>query len=480
MDGILGYFFSYDPTAPVSVVSLWFWMAMLVVLPAYFLICRRRAAMLSFVTLFSLFFAYKAGGWCVTVLLGKIVVDWLLVNWLQSLSVRRQRRTLLAVAITLSVATLAVFKYAGFAASLFAFDWSKVDWVVPVGISFYTFRSVSYLVEVYRGTVPPRVTLLEYAFYLSYFPALMAGPIVRADVFLGQLRLPVRITRRKLYSGLWLVLLGLLKKSAIADYLGQFNSLVFDNPSGYSGLENLLALLGYGAQIYFDFSGYSDMAIGLGRVMGIDLGVNFRTPYKSRNIGDFWRRWHISLSSWLRDYIYIPLGGSRNGRARMVMALMVTMVVGGIWHGAGWGFILWGFMHGLGLVVHKLFLARRKTDERRWRRWLSVAATFCFVTVLWPFFRASDFSQAVEMLRKIAVDVDFSFMLAFWAERSLWVVVFLLAYVLIFLPTSFGEKAEKGFIKLPWLVKLLLILVIVQTVLELGTESVAPFIYANF
>lgn len=331
-----------------------FWLVLLVFYPIYGLLYRRRSAMMAFVVAFSLLFAYKVGGLIALSVLVKAVVDYWLSVWLSNIRSRSRRRALLVCCVLLSVGVLVWFKCDGgmmqSVASIVGANFRLTDTVVPVGISFYTFRSVSYMVDVYRGVIIAPRRMLDYVFYLTYFPVLVAGPIVRAAEFFPQLEGNRRITPPMLYAGLFLMMKGLLKKAVVADYLAQFNNLVFDNPAGYSGTEALLALLGYSAQIYLDFSGYSDIAIGMSRTLGIELPLNFRSPYKSVSITEFWRRWHISLSSWLRDYIYIPLGGSRCGRWRTRFNLLLTMAVGGAWHGAGFTFVVLGVgtRHGIG------------------------------------------------------------------------------------------------------------------------------------
>ena len=210
--------------------------------------------------------------------------------------------------------------------------------IAPVGISFYTFRTISYVVDVYKGKMPPVESYLQYLFYLSFFPCLVAGPVVRAKDFMPQLERTTDVTKAEIYGGFWLVMVGVVKKAVIADYLAQYSSIIFGSPEtlqGYSGFELLMAGIGFTVQLYADFSGYSDMAIGLGAIMGFDLGVNFDHPFRSLNITEFWRRWHISLSFWLRDYVYIPLGGNRKGKIRQYVNLFLTMLIGGFWHGAG-------------------------------------------------------------------------------------------------------------------------------------------------
>jgi len=238
--------------------------------------------------------------------------------------------------------------------------------------------------------------ILDYAFFLSFFPQLVAGPIVKANLFLPQLKKPITIKKEEVYAGLWLIMVGLFKKAVIADYISQYNDLVFGDPTHYSGFENLMAVYGYTLQIYCDFSGYSDMAIGLGKIMGFDLGINFNFPYKAKNITDFWRRWHISLSSWLRDYLYIPLGGNRKGKVRMYVNLFITMFLGGLWHGASWKFVFWGAWHGVALAIHKATKSLLdKIPNKLPSNAVSWFVTFHFVIFLWIFFRANNIEHQV-------------------------------------------------------------------------------------
>ena len=459
-----------------------FWLVLLVFYPVYGLLYRRRSAMMAFVVAFSMLFAYKVGGLLALAVFVKAVVDYWLSVWLVHVRSRGSRRALLVFSILLSTCVLVWFKFGGGAilsvAALVGANFRLTDIVVPVGISFYTFRSVSYMVDVYRGAIIAPRRMLDYVFYLTYFPVLVAGPIVRAAEFFPQLESNRRITPSMLYAGLFLMMKGLLKKAVIADYLAQFNNLVFDNPAGYSGTEALLALLGYSAQIYLDFSGYSDIAIGMSRTLGIELPVNFRSPYKSTNITEFWRRWHISLSSWLRDYIYIPLGGSRCGRWRMRLNLLLTMAVGGAWHGAGFTFVAWGMTHGMALVVQKGFsplVSRLRVPRLVW-----MVATFVFVTVMWLPFRCVSLADTSVMFCRIFTDFRLEVIEAFVQERAVWTLLLISAYVLVFMPDRLSEWAERRFVGMRWFGKLLLLCLLLQLIIEFSVAYVAPFIYAGF
>jgi len=297
-----------------------------------------------------------------------------------------------------SLGLLAYFKYTNF----ILFNWAEIaggnfqplDIFLPIGISFYTFQSISYVIDVYWKKLEPTKNILDYAFFLSFFPQLVAGPIVKAHDFLPQINKFKIVSKEEVYSGIWLIMIGLIKKAIIADYISQYNDLVFASPETYSGFENLMAIYGYTLQIYCDFSGYSDMAIGLSRILGYDLGINFNFPYKALNITDFWRRWHISLSTWLRTYIYIPLGGNRGKKWKTYLNLMLTMLIGGLWHGANWKFVFWGAMHGIALAVHKATKKiLDKIPNNIFSNFFSWFLTFHFVIFLWIFFRTTDLKK---------------------------------------------------------------------------------------
>ncbi len=482
----IGRFLSYDPSAPMLFSSGTFWALFLVFMPLYGLLRRRLWQMVVFVVAFSFFFYYKSSGWFVLMLAGTSLVDW----WLSHLMShpgrsRAFRRGCVAVSLILSLGILAYFKYANFFLwninAMVGGNFQPLELVLPVGISFYTFQSVSYIIDVYKGRVAPTATWLEYAFFLSFFPALVAGPIVRADYFLPQIRENRHATRTEVYTGLWLIILGVVKKAIIADYIAQYNDLIFQTPGGYSGFETLMGIIGYTMQIYCDFSGYSDMAIGVALIMGFKLAKNFNFPYKAQNLTDFWRRWHISLSTWLRDYIYIPLGGNRKGTARTYVNNFATMLIGGLWHGAAWKFVFWGAMHGAGLAVHK---ASKPWLGRLGDSWpvkaLSWFITMTVVALLWVFFRADSWADSWTVISSVFRDFSLAYIPAFASARTLWLILMLVIVVAHCLPTRFWDSALAWFVRSPWLVKLLIFIVVVQLVLELRSESVTPFIYFQF
>lgn len=476
---------NYDSNAPMIFSSGLFWALFLVFLPIYALVRNRRWQMVLFVVVFSLYFYYKSSGWFFLLLVCTSLIDWALSRVMIRLTSRRGRLWCMWGSIVVSLSVLGYFKYANF----FLWNWNQMvegnfqplDIILPVGISFYTFQSISYIVDVYRGDVRPTESWLDYLFFLSFFPALVAGPIVRADYFLPQLRDKREATVDEIYMGLWLIVVGVVKKAIIADYISQYNDLIFASPTGYSGFESLMGAVGYTMQIYCDFSGYSDMAIGIALIMGFRLGKNFDFPYKSRNLTQFWRQWHISLSSWLRDYLYIPLGGNRKGVVRTYVNNFLTMLIGGLWHGAAWKFVFWGAMHGVGLAVHK---ACRPWLDRLPRWWivsaLSWAVTIIYVSLLWIFFRADSWCDSWLIIRNIFTDFSIAYIMPFVEVRGLWCVMMAVIIGAHALPRRWHDAVSRWFVGSPWIVKLIVFLVVVQVVIELMTEEVAPFIYFQF
>ncbi len=473
----------YDPSFPMVFPTGSFWVWSIIVLGLYGLMLQlgRRQWGLLWLLAFSVFFYYKSVGAFVGLFLLTLSVEYLLVRGM--LRYPRAARAFLIAAIGVPLGFLGYFKYAGFVLENWAYltrsAFEPPDIFLPAGISFYTFQMISYAVDVRRGTIPAG-SFWEYALYISYFPQLVAGPIVRAGDFLPQLKSP-RIEGEWMSSGLWLALQGLVKKVVFADYLAQYNDLIFANPTGYSGLENLFAVYGYGLQIFCDFSGYSDVAIGLGRMMGFDLRVNFTKPYLSTSITEFWRRWHISLSTWLRDYLYIPLGGNRRGPLRTYLNLLLTMLIGGLWHGASWRFVVWGGVHGLALAVHRALFGRAELSSPKplWQKLFGWVITFHLVLGLWVFFRAASFQTALQVLEK-SLHIDWAYLIPFWQTRSLFVGLLVAGYLLHAVPMQSVARLEQLFARSPWAVKAVVFVVTIQLILQMRQSYVQPFIYFQF
>ena len=481
----LGQMLLYKPNAPMIFSSGLFWLLFLLFLPIYGMMKGSRTKMALFTILFSLYFYYKSSGVFFLLLITTSLIDWGLSHAIFRARRRGLRLALMWLSIGVSLSILGYFKYANF----FLWNWNAMvqgnfqplEIILPVGISFYTFQSISYIVDVYKGRIAPTRRWTDYLFFLSFFPALVAGPIVRADDFLPQLQNNRPATRRMVWTGFWLIIVGLIKKAVIADYIAQYNDLVFDNPMAYPGLQSLLGILGYTMQIYCDFSGYSDMAIGLALIMGFDLGINFDSPYQSTNLTEFWRRWHISLSSWLRDYVYIPLGGNRKGVFRTYLNNFLTMLIGGLWHGAAWKFIFWGAMHGVGLAVHKMCRPVLKKIPDNWLTiFLSWLLTMVYVSLLWVFFRAASWSDSLLIITNIFRDFNLAQLPEFYEARSLWCWMMLALTVMHFTPRRWADGLCDLFVRSPLIVKLLAFLIAVQMVIELMTAEVVPFIYFQF
>jgi D-alanyl-lipoteichoic acid acyltransferase DltB (MBOAT superfamily) len=508
----LSQLFVYDSSKPMLFNSGTFMLFFTIFLIIYTIIYKKRLVFSLYVIIFSLFFYYKSSGIYFLLLILTTITDYSFAWFLYKAEKKSWKRIWMILGVIPSLGLLAYFKYTNF----LLFNWHLIsghnfqplDIFLPVGISFYTFQSVSYVLDVYWGKLKPTESILDYAFFLSFFPQLVAGPIVKAHHFLPQLQKTPKVNKQIVYAGLWLVMLGLFKKAVLSDYISQYNDLIFASPDHYNGFENLMAIYGYTLQIYLDFSGYSDMAIGIGKMLGFDLGINFRLPYQSLNITDFWRRWHISLSTWLRDYLYIPMGGNRRGKWKTYRNLMLTMLIGGLWHGANWKFVFWGGMHGIGLAIHK---ALKKTLEKIPSifptRFISWFITFHFVIFLWIFFRASDitrqqtvtsikngvkteqvinkkidaFEVSWMMVKQVFTNFNIKFAKPFWKARKTWVILVLIGFAMHFVPMRIVDKLPDWYAtKVPYILKLLIFIFLVQLVIQFKTADVQPFIYFQF
>ena len=483
---------SFTPGEPMLFNSGLFLVLFLLFSAGYALLSaqRAKAVRLLYVTAFSYYFYYKnAGAWCC--LLAVIT----LVNYFCALRLDHTerpaaRKAWLWLAVGFMLGQLAVFKYTDFAIG----TWCDLTGTprpetpalpVLVGISFFTFQSMSYIIDVYRRQMPATRSLTDFAFFVSFFPTLLAGPILRARTFLPQLAKPLCVTQQMLGTGTWFIIIGLFKKCVISDYISvNFVSRIFDNPALYSGLENLLGIYGYALQLYCDFSGYSDMAIGIALWMGFEIPANFRAPYKSDSITDFWRRWHISLSSWLRDYLYISLGGNRKGRLRMYFNLFLTMLLGGLWHGASWNFVIWGSVHGFALGVHTRFRELLGHDRHYQstgiRRFFAVLLTFHLVCFCWLFFAGTSFEASMQMIGQICSNFNPQLLPQFLEGYPLVSALMAGGFVLHFLPTAWNDKAEILAGRTPLPVQAIALALMIFIVVQVKGSEVQPFIYFKF
>ena len=401
----------------------------------------------------------------------------------------RYRRLAITIGIAVPLLILAFFKYTNFFLDSFvsAFgieNMRSLNIILPVGISFYTFQSMSYTIDVYRKKIKP-AKLLDVALYISFFPQLVAGPIVKAQDFLPQLEQDRRVTLKGLEAGLQIFVMGMFKKIVLADRLSVFVDDVFAAPASYSSLTVILAVISYALQIYFDFSGYSDMAIGCARCMGYDLQRNFNLPYLSKNPSEFWKRWHISLSTWLQEYLYIPLGGNRKGKIRTYINLILTMILGGLWHGASWTFVIWGTLHGLALCVHKA-VAKNHRDKKHLPAPVLILINNIFVCLCWIFFRADRFGTALCVLNKIFIWSGGVQQIYFWL---IFAVVIEILYVIWCAVMSKKHLEENGRFTLnayyfrhdlSTVKGLFLFFLEIMAVIGLAYTGGSPFIYFQF
>ena len=480
--------FIYDAKKPILFNSGLFLVLFLVFYPIYILTTKAKTNAMRnlYVVAFSLFFYYKSSGIFFLLLIFTSIFDYNIGRLLFAETRVLQRKLLLYISVLVNLGLLAYFKYTNFLIdnynALFSGDITFYDIILPVGISFYTFQSMSYIIDIYRKELHPAKNVIDYIFFVSFFPQLVAGPIVRAADFIPQIYKKLNLTKEDVNTALFLIIGGLIKKAVISDYISvNFVDRVFDAPMSYSSFENLMASYGYAIQIYCDFSGYSDMAIGIAMLMGFVLPPNFRTPYKSASVTEFWRRWHISLSTWLRDYLYISIGGNRKGKFRTYLNLFITMLLGGLWHGASWKFVVWGILHGAALVVERLFKNIISIPKNVLSTTIRMVLTFHFVVFCWIFFRAKDFSTAFDVIQNISS-------LQFKSEQWLAVIsgyqnvfiVMLIGYIWHFLPTSFISLLQSTFNKMPLFVKAFVLALAFWIVYATATSGSQPFIYFQF
>ncbi len=481
--------FTYSLEKPWFFTEFSFLCAFGVFLIGYSFAFTKESLRKVYIILFSLFFYYKSSGPFLALFALMILSDYLFALAIEK-SEGRKKKLYMFIALSYSLSFLLYFKYANFIIENCNFwlntQFSPKDLFLPIGISFYTFQSISYVMDVYRKEIPATRNFIDYSFYMTFFPHLVAGPIVRAKDFLPQIFSPQAINKALFKESIARIIMGLVKKLFIADYLAKYSDIVHLAPSAYSGGENLIAMYAYTFQIYFDFSGYSDIALGIALMLGYRLKENFDNPYTSQNITVFWRKWHMSLSSWLRDYVYIPLGGNRKGEFNTYLFLMITMLVGGFWHGASWRFVFWGFAHGLALAFHKAWIAlyTRKSETPRWleypQKWLNTFLTFNFVALCWIFFRATSFQSAFQSIQKIFTSIQWIDFQGFWFARPEIIVMLLVAAFIAFFPVKLKLQGIAWLQKLPTWSWIIWMFIALQIIVQFRDDVVQPFIYFQF
>jgi len=416
------------------------------------------------------------------------VVDFWVGSALYTAKTERTRKVLLTLSLVGNLGVLGVFKYYGFfvenieelfAVIGFSVSAPTLRIILPVGISFYTFQSLSYTLDIYKGRIAPSKSLLEFSLFVAFFPQLVAGPIVRARDFLPQLSTTPRVSDELASSGIYLFLKGLIKKVVFADLIGALLvDPVFASPGDYGGAWMLLAILGFKLQIYCDFSGYSDMAIGCGRLLGYRLPVNFRSPYKAASIGEYWSRWHITLGSWFRDYVFFPLGGSRSSAPRVYINILLTFLLVGLWHGASWTFVIWGGYYGVLSCIERALSIRRGSDSQgqtKWPRRLGkVGVTLLLTTIASAIFRVRDLGHLRDVFAAFTVPTDWS------AEiETIAFLAFLGAAVTHFLPEDCKERAEAMFVNASAFTQATAV-VAALVLIRITMSTASPFYYFQF
>ncbi len=543
--------FSYDPEHPLIFTQLFFWGFFAVVLGVYSFLYKKQALRTVFLLAVSFFFYFKTSGFFLILLIFTIVSDY---NWGKLIYKSKSdlhKRIYLTISVILNISLLCYFKYAYFFTesinqfigsditffnhfSHFTNTWFNTGFsvdklILPIGISFFTFQSLSYTIDMYRAKITPVKNILDYGFFVCFFPHLVAGPIVKAHDFLYQIYQPYKLSKAEFGLALFWILNGLGKKF-MADYIAiNYVDRIFENPGFYSGVEVILGIFGYSLQIYADFSGYTDIAIGIALLLGFRLKTNFNSPYKATSTSDFWRRWHISLSSWLKEYLYIPLGGNRKGTIGsyisililgfflvlltgkiwliylligaafllVILALffpkfkhsvntniniLVTMLLGGLWHGSSWMFIIWGGLNGLGLMIHKGWerISPFKNNNTKAYRAFAIFLTLVFISFTRIWFRSDSLETVGVIFDRISY--HFGGELFFKIISGYWFVllVLLLGYIIHWIPESIKIKYRNWFSDLSIPQMVFATILIVFIIYQLVSSEMQPFIYFQF
>ncbi len=548
------HIFSFNELKPLIFTQLDFWLFFIFVMLVFSFLHKKLLTRSIFLSVVSIFFYYKTSGIYVTLLIVSLFANYFLGNGIEKAKTNSSRNIQLTSAILFNLLTLGYFKYAYFFtesfnkmfhtkfeivnqlsvwANGFAGDGTFVEKIIlPVGVSFFTFQSISYVVDIYRKDIEPVKNFFEYSFFVTFFPQLVAGPIVRAKDFIPQIRKPFTLSNEQFSWALILITKGLFKKIILADYIAvHFIDKIADAPQAYPGFVSILAMWGYSLQIYADFSGYTDIAIGLSCLMGFVLLPNFNSPYKAISVADFWRRWHKSLGSWFRDYLYIPLGGNKTGGLATYIAsliififllfitqwyeliyvygglmtlyfivwfyfpfyknfihrdlnLLITMVVGGLWHGASENFVIWGTMNGIALIVYNYWkkISPYENSTALIVRFWRIFITFQFITFTRIWFRLEDSSQPLAMINHIWNHLDLKWdivKLVFQTYSSVfWIIT--LGYFLHCMPQSWKDKGQDYFTKMNLGLKSIIIVICVFLMYQAISDTFKPFVYFQF
>ncbi len=481
----------YDSKDPLLFNSSFFLIFFGLFLLIYLALYKFNTVRIYFLTIFSLYFFHKASGWYVVFILLAAIFTYTISPYIYTETNKNKKKLLVTISILVNLLFLGYFKYTNFFIDILndvsSLKVNPLKLVLPIGISFYTFENLSYTLDVYWGKFKPVNRFIDYLFFLSFFPKLMMGPIVRASDFIPQINKEPFINNSQLSEGLYLICSGIIKKMVISDYINaNFVMYIFDDPGKHTGIECLFAIYGYAMVIYCDFSGYSDMARGIAKWIGFDININFLSPYQSSTITEFWRRWHISLSSWLKDYLYIPLGGSRKGKFNTYKNLFITMLVGGFWHGASWNFIFWGGLHGIALALDKWRIATFKKLRSPFRlpnglrKAIGIIITFHFVCLCWIFFHCKTFHDSWVFIDRILFNFRPDVAGALFAQYKNVFIVLIIAFALHSIPVKTESRFQLSIAKWPLMVMVSYFLFCLYIAIELKQAQAIRPVYLQF
>ncbi len=546
--------FSFAPMSSMTFNRLDFWLFFIFIMMLFSMLHKHQLMRSIFITIVSLFLYYKTSGLFVLLLGLSIIVNYGLGKWIFQQTKDSARKWIIAFSAVFNVFFLAYFKYAYFFTEsynkLFQTDFKIMNqfavWgngffgdgtfettiLLPAGVSFFTFQSISYVVDIYRKEIEPVKNFWDYAFYVTYFPHVIMGPIVRARDFIPQIYMPFQLNKKVFSESVFLIVKGLFKKIILADYIAvHFIDKVVDSPEAYPGFVSVMAMWGYSLQIYGDFSGYTDVAIGLSRLMGFELLPNFNSPYKANSVADFWRRWHISLGSWLRNYMYIPLGGNKKGTVGTYIAiliififlifitgwyelifvyiglmalygiavlispavktfmhrdlnLLITMIIGGLWHGPSQNFVIWGAMNGAALVIYNYWKKISPYENKSWLivHFWKILITFNFITFTRIWFRLKEDGAPNKMLDRIFNHFDFDWTVlgtVLWSFGTVFILIGV-GFILHWLPQRMKDGGVAAFAKLPMVVQMIGIALAILFMYQAVSDSFKPFVYLEF
>jgi len=546
--------FSFAPMSSMTFNRLDFWLFFIFIMMLFSMLHKHQLMRSIFITVVSLFLYYKTSGLFVLLLGLSIIVNYGLGKWIFQQTKDSARKWIITFSAVFNVFFLAYFKYAYFFTEsynkLFQTDFKIMNqfavWgngffgdgtfettiLLPAGVSFFTFQSISYVVDIYRKEIEPVKNFWDYAFYVTYFPHVIMGPIVRARDFIPQIYKPFQLNKKVFSESVFLIVKGLFKKIILADYIAvHFIDKVVDSPEAYPGFVSVMAMWGYSLQIYGDFSGYTDVAIGLSRLMGFELLPNFNSPYKANSVADFWRRWHISLGSWLRNYLYIPLGGNKKGTVGTYIAiliififlifitgwyelifvyiglmalygiavlispavktfmhrdlnLLITMIIGGLWHGPSQNFVIWGAMNGAALVIYNYWKKISPYENKSW--WIvhfwKILITFNFITFTRIWFRLKEDGAPNKMLDRIFNHFDFDWTVlgtVLWSFGTVFILIGV-GFILHWLPQRMKDGGVAAFARLPLVVQMIGIAIAILFMYQAVSDSFKPFVYLEF